>query len=229
MPPSQGSCRLQQTDHHPHRVPQQAAVARLVHQRRGDRAVQPHDAAVFQLLLPGVGQQRPIDRLPGLGPDRADRLLQHRLLRAPRPRQPGEGPKRRGILQMKCQLLVAQLAVLLEKRTAQHRLRRQASPSGLLDPVAAQVRRHQAEQRAMRIQPVRHRLQLAADLVPGENIEYAGLDGAFLTHCRLRRWRVLLWNQWLDPKVYLKPPGLARRKIADSSNNFNSLAFVDGH
>ena len=129
---------------------------------------------------------------------------------------------------MKCQLLVAQLAVLLEKRAAQHRLRRQASPSGLLDPVAAQVRRHQAEQRAMRIQPVRHRLQLAADLVPGENIEYAGLDGAFLTHCRLRRSWVLLWNQWLDPKVYLKPPGLTRQNC-DSSNNFNSLAFVDGH
>ena len=41
----------------------------------------------------------------------------------------------------------------------------------------------------MLIQPLRHRLQLAADLVPGEKIEYAGLDGAFLAHCRLRRWQ----------------------------------------
>jgi len=24
--------------------------------------------------------------------------------------------------------------------------------------------------------------------------------------------RVSLWNQWLDPKVYLKPPGFTRRK-----------------
>jgi hypothetical protein len=39
----------------------------------------------------------------------------------------------------------------------------------------------------MLIQPLRHRLQLAADLVFGEEIEYAGLDGAFLTHCWLRR------------------------------------------
>ena len=113
---------------------------------------------------------------------------------------------------MKGQLLVAQLAVLLEKPTAQHRLRRKTLPSGLSHPVAAQVRRHQAEQRAVLIQPLRHRLQLAADLVSGENIEYVGLDGAFLAHCRLRRQRVLLWNQWLDAKVYPKPPGLTRRK-----------------
>jgi hypothetical protein len=37
------------------------------------------------------------------------------------------------------------------------------------------------------IQPLRDRLQLTADLVPGKDLEYSGLDGAFLTHCRLRR------------------------------------------
>ncbi len=41
---------------------------------------------------------------------------------------------------MEGQFLVAQLAVLLEKRTAQHRLSGQTVPSGLLHPVAAQVR-----------------------------------------------------------------------------------------
>jgi hypothetical protein len=45
--------------------------------------------------------------------------------------------------------------------------------------------------------------------VLSEEIEYVGLDGAFLTHCRLRRRRVCSWNQWLDPKVNPKPPGLA--------------------
>src|SRR5712671_5797299 len=34
---------------------------------------------------------------------------------------------------------------------------------------------------------LRDRLQLAADLVPGKDLEYRGLDGALLTHCRLRR------------------------------------------
>src|SRR3954470_15698564 len=38
----------------------------------------------------------------------------------------------RGILEMEGQFLVAQLAVLLEKRTAQHRLSGQTVPSGLL-------------------------------------------------------------------------------------------------
>ena len=190
---------LQQADRHPHRVPEQAAVARFVHQRRGDGAVQPHDATLLELLLPGARQQRPIDRLPGLGPDRADRLLQHRLLRAPAPGQPGKGAKRRGVLEMKRQFLVAQLAVLLEQRTAQHRLRRQASPSGRAHAVAAQVLRRQPEQRAMRIQPLRHRLQLATDLVPGEDIEHAHLDGAFLAHCRLRRWRFCFGISGLMP------------------------------
>ena len=77
--------------------------------------------------------------------------------------------------------------MLLEERTAQHRLRRQALPSGLLHPVAAQVPCDKAEQRRMLVQPLRGFLQLAADLVSGEQIEYAGLHSAFLAHCRLRR------------------------------------------
>src|SRR6202043_1034031 len=76
-------------------------------------------------------------------------------------------------------------------RTAQHRLRRQSPPPGLAQPVAAQIAGHQAHQPALTVQPLRDRLQLAADLVPGKDLEYRGLDGAFLTHCRLRRrgWR----------------------------------------
>jgi predicted Zn-dependent protease len=70
--------------------------------------------------------------------------------------------------------------VLLEHRTAQHALRRQAVAARVLDAVPAQVRRNQAEQRTVLIQPCRYRLELAADLVPREKIEYAGLDPAFL-------------------------------------------------
>src|SRR5215208_5588658 len=44
----------------------------------------------------------------------------------------------------------------------------------------------------MLIQPRRGLLQLAADLVLGEQIKYAGLDRAFLAHDRLRRWQVAL-------------------------------------
>ena len=88
---------------------------------------------------------------------------------------------------MKGQLLVTQLPLLLEQRTAQHRLRRQASASGFAQSVATQIARHQAHQRALTVQPLRDRLQLAADLVPGKDLEYSGLDGALLTHCRLRR------------------------------------------
>jgi hypothetical protein len=73
---------------------------------------------------------------------------------------------------------------LLEQGTAQHRFGRQALPSGCLDAMLADVCGHQAEQIAMLIEPSRHRFQFAADLVLGVTIEYAGLDGAFLAHCR---------------------------------------------
>jgi hypothetical protein len=42
--------------------------------------VDPHRGATFQPVLFGAGQHCPIDRLPGLGPDRTDRLVQHRFL-----------------------------------------------------------------------------------------------------------------------------------------------------
>ena len=85
---------------------------------------------------------------------------------------------------MKRKLLIAQLAMLLEKRTAQDRFGRQTLSPGLFDAMPAQILRHQPDDLAMLVQPLRHRLQLPADLVIGEEIEYAGLDGAFLTHCR---------------------------------------------
>ena len=85
---------------------------------------------------------------------------------------------------MERQLFVTQLTVLLEQGAAQHRFGRQAFPSGRLDPVPTKVCRHQAEQVAMLVEPLRHRFQLTADLVRGENIEYTGLDGAYLAHCR---------------------------------------------
>jgi hypothetical protein len=85
---------------------------------------------------------------------------------------------------MKGQLLVAQLPILLEQRTAQHRFCRQAVPSRLLDPVPAQIVNHQTQQRAVLVEPLRDGFQLAADLVLREDIKYSGLDDAFLTHCR---------------------------------------------
>ena len=60
----------------------------------------------------------------------------------------------------------------------------EANAPGLLKAVSAQILRRQSDELAMLVQPLRHRLQLAANLVIGEEIEYAGLDGAFLTHSR---------------------------------------------
>ena len=55
------------------------------------------------------------------------------------------------------------------------------SPDDARDPLLYDV-----VQRTLAIQPARDCLQLAADLVSGKDLEYRRLDGAFLTHCRLR-------------------------------------------
>ena len=88
---------------------------------------------------------------------------------------------------MKGQLFVTQLPLLLEQRTAEHRLCRQSLPSGLAHPAAAQIAGHRAHQRVLPIRPLRDGVQLAANLVPGKHLEYSGLDRAFLAHGRLRR------------------------------------------
>src|SRR5262249_54769653 len=85
---------------------------------------------------------------------------------------------------MERQFVVAQLPILLEKRTSQHRLGGQALPPGGLDAEPHQVTGHHPKQIAMLVEPLRHRLQLVADLMRSENVEYAGLDGAFLAHFR---------------------------------------------
>ena len=72
---------------------------------------------------------------------------------------------------MEGELFVAQLTVLLEQPAAQRRLRRQPSSSRLPETAPAQVIRYQPDQRRMPIQPLRHRLQLTADLVAGKDIE----------------------------------------------------------
>src|SRR3984893_10480604 len=92
--------------------------------------------------------------------------------------QAGKGAERGRTLKMGSQLLVPQLPLLLEQRTAQHTLRRHSSPPALAHPLAAQIARHQTYQPALAIQPLRDRLQLAADLVPRKHFEYSGLDGA---------------------------------------------------
>jgi hypothetical protein len=64
-------------------------------------------SSALELRFARAGQQRVIDLLPGFGADRADRPVQHRLLRAPGVRQPGERPERRRVLEMERQLLIA--------------------------------------------------------------------------------------------------------------------------
>ncbi len=180
--------------------------------RLGHGAVQAQPRAGLDLGLFGAGQQTAIDPLPGLGADRADRLLQDRLLRAPMQRQPGKGLKGGRVRQVKGQFLVTQLPVLLEQGAAQDRLGREPVAPGLLAAGAAYLGGHQGDHLAMLVQPRGHGLELATDLVLGEEIEYTGLDDAVFAHCRLRRLRGLVWIQWLASQAYPKPPEISSKK-----------------
>ena len=84
---------------------------------------------------------------------------------------------------MKRQLFIAQLAMLLEQRAAQDRLGRQTLSPSLLDAMAPQTLGHEPEELAMLVQLLRHRLQLTADLVLGEEIEQVA--------CTVRSWRIV--------------------------------------
>lgn len=99
---------------------------------------------------------------------------------------------------MKRQLLVAQLPVLFEQRTAQRRFGGQPAAAG--PRVRAQVRGHETEQRGMCIEWVRHALELAADVVCGELFEYTDLRCAFCAYTRTPGFWALgsFGNQWFD-------------------------------
>ena len=59
---------------------------------------------------------------------------------------------------MKRQFLIAELAMLFEKRAAQDRLGRQALWSGFPDAPAAKILGRQPDEFAMLVQPLGHRL-----------------------------------------------------------------------
>src|SRR6202161_3963507 len=65
----QGVGSLQQPHHHATRIPEKTAVARLMHERGGDRAVQPGDLANLDFLLTRACKQDAINRFPSLVPD----------------------------------------------------------------------------------------------------------------------------------------------------------------
>ena len=97
-------------------------------------------------------------------------------------------------------------AKLLEKHSGQDRLCWQA-----IRPVSSTswrrtILRQQPAELGMLVQPLRHRLQLAADFVIGEEVEYPGLDGAFLHIVGSRGVGFALGFTGVIPKGTRKPP-----------------------
>ena len=74
----------------------------------------------LDLLLFSVADDLPVDRLPGLFPQELDVLLEDRLAGVLAHLQTGEGAEGVRVFQMKGQLLVCQLAMLLQDGATQH-------------------------------------------------------------------------------------------------------------
>src|SRR5215472_18763435 len=199
----------------------------MVHQSRGDGAVDPHHRARFQLFLFGTGDQGAIDCLPRLRANRADRALQHRFLWRPCQWQSGKGAKRRRILQVKGQLLITELALLLSR--AQRNTVSAGSP-------CRPVGRRPSRRRSLATWLNRARFPSSQS------------DSAFSSHpiwcpaktsnmvawtvrsCRIvgsgGEWR--LWFQWVEPELTRNRRPLFI-KTRDFLSDFKSLGFMDAH
>src|SRR5690606_21524305 len=122
----------------------------------GDGAVDTYDIASFNLFLSGRAKQSLVDHFIRLRPDRTDGLVQDRLLRAPSPGKSGKSPEGAGIFQIEGQFLIAELTVLLEQSTAQHRFWRQAFTTGFIYAMLSQIPGYRFKQIETLIEPLRH-------------------------------------------------------------------------
>jgi hypothetical protein len=86
--------------------------------------------AGLDLCLFRIADDLPVDRLPGLFPQRLDVLLEDRLAGILPHLQAGEAAEGVRVLQMKGQLLVGELAILLQDGAAQHLFGGHPLPAG---------------------------------------------------------------------------------------------------
>jgi hypothetical protein len=64
--------------------------------------------------------------------------------------------------------------------------------------------------------------------VPRKNLEYSGLDGAFLSHCRLRRLGLCCGCSGVQPQPIRNRRALPIQN-RDYSRDSKKLEFMDGH
>jgi hypothetical protein len=152
------------------------------------------------------------------GRNRADRPMQHRFLRRPGQRQSCKGPKRRGIRKMKRQLFILNCLSSAQPRTASAR-----NPRRLVSSSPWRYKSPATDFPADAADPATAtRIQFATDL------EYNGLDRAFPTHCRLRRYGVSFGFNSVYAQPYPKPPRLACTK-SRLFQRLHKLMFMEAH
>jgi hypothetical protein len=130
----------------------------------------------------GIADKQPIDRLPGTRPKLLDVFLKSRYPGAlPHPK-PRKGPKRLRILQMKGQLLIAQIAVLLQYCTSKHLLSRHALTARVSPFGPNHILVNKLIDAWIVIENSRDGLQFPGNLVARHGVENAQLRNPFFTH-----------------------------------------------
>jgi hypothetical protein len=142
-------------------------------------------ANLSPLLYPlglGIADNQLIDRLPALGAELLDVLLKRRYSGPLAHSKPREDPKGPRVLQMKGQLLIAQIPILLQYDTPKHLLGCHALSARVRTLGTNHVLVNRLVDRWIVIQNSRDRLQLPGHFVTRHRREYTQLRNPFFTH-----------------------------------------------
>jgi hypothetical protein len=172
----------QKTGDDPDAILKKPGVCGIMNVTLNGRRVKPNRATFLHPLALSVVDDQPVDRLPAPGPQPLDVLLKGRYP-GPLPHpKPGKSTKRLRILQMKGQLLIAQVAILLEDGT----------PKDLFGchPLTTRVRTlgpnhipiYNLIYPWVVIENPRDHLQLPGHLVSGHGVKNAQLGNLLFTH-----------------------------------------------
>jgi hypothetical protein len=171
----------------PDAIPKKPRIGRVMDVTLYGGRIQTNLSPFLYPLGLGIAYDQPIDRLPGPGPQLLDILLKGRntwLLPHPKPRKSSKGMR---ILQMKSQLLIAQIAVLLQYCTSKHLLGRHALTARVSPFGPNHIPVNKLIDGWIVIKHSGDGLQFPGNLVARHGVEKAQLRNPFFTHLHPHR------------------------------------------
>jgi hypothetical protein len=176
----------------PNGILQKPGVCGIVDVTLNGRRVKPNRTTFLHPLGFSIADEQPIDRLPGTGPQPLDVLLKGRYSRPlPHPK-PRKSTKRMRILQMEGQLLIAQIAILLQYGTSKDLLGRHPLTARIRALAPNHILIHKFIHAWVLIENPRDGLQFPGHFVAWHGVENAQLRNPFFTHFHPHRLEICL-------------------------------------